>query len=180
MPVMPPMLDVEGRPDVDARGEQLLRVLPALRVARAGGVRMRQLVEKEQRRATRQRRIEVELGQRGAAGRRQRPARQHLETVQLCRRLGAAVRLDDARDDIRPGRLRGARRDQHREGLADARRRAEIDAQATAPGLRFVGPDALDERIRIGTRLVHRAGGRAALERGGTIKASWPCGIATT
>ena len=57
------MLHVERRLDVDARVEQLHHVLPALRVARPGGVRVRELVEQEQRRAAGERCVEVELAQ---------------------------------------------------------------------------------------------------------------------
>ena len=44
------MLHVEGCVDIDARTQQLLHVLPALRVARPGGVCVRQLVEEKESR----------------------------------------------------------------------------------------------------------------------------------
>ena len=61
------VLDVERRPDVDAGVEQLVDVLPALGVPRALGVRVGQLVDEEQLRPPRQRRVEIELAQRHAA-----------------------------------------------------------------------------------------------------------------
>ena len=42
-------------------GEQLVDVLPALRVARARRVGVRQLVDEDQRRLARERRVEIEL-----------------------------------------------------------------------------------------------------------------------
>ena len=58
------VLHVERREHVDARGKQLVDVLPALRVPRARHVRVREFVDQDQRRVARQRRIEVELLQR--------------------------------------------------------------------------------------------------------------------
>ena len=58
------VLDVERREHVDARRQQLVDVLPALRVPRSGDVGMRELVDQD--RATDgacQRRVEIELGQ---------------------------------------------------------------------------------------------------------------------
>ena len=61
------VLDVERRPDVDAGGEQLLDILPALRMPRAFGVGVGQLVDQDQLRLPRQRGVEIEFAQRHAA-----------------------------------------------------------------------------------------------------------------
>ena len=61
------VLDVDGRIDVDAGVEQLVDVLPAFRVARAGRVGVREFVDQEQRRAARERGVEIEFAQRAAA-----------------------------------------------------------------------------------------------------------------
>ena len=61
------VLDVERRVDVDAGVEQLVDVLPALRVARAGGVGVGQLVDQDERGPAREGGVEVELLRRGAA-----------------------------------------------------------------------------------------------------------------
>ncbi len=61
------VLDVERGVDVDAGVEQLLDVLPALGVARAGGVGVGQLVDQEHRRLAGEGGVEVELAQRDAA-----------------------------------------------------------------------------------------------------------------
>ncbi len=55
------MLDVQGRVDVDAGADQLLRVLPALRMPALGRVRMGQLVEQDDARTARERCVEIEL-----------------------------------------------------------------------------------------------------------------------
>ena len=93
------MLDVERGVDVDAGVEQLRDVLPALGVARAGRVGVRQLVEQQQRRAARERRVEVELREPHAAV-LDLARRQPLEALGERRRLRAAVRLDPADHDV--------------------------------------------------------------------------------
>ena len=67
------VLDVERRPDVDARVEQFLDVLPALGVPQALGVGVGQLVDEDQLRAAGERGVEIELAQRRRRG-RERPA----------------------------------------------------------------------------------------------------------
>ena len=90
------VLHVERREDVDAGGQQLVDVLPALRMARARHVRVRELVDQDQRRTPRQRRIEIELRQRAVLVRDLR-ARQDLEALQQRLGLLAAVRLEQTR-----------------------------------------------------------------------------------
>ena len=55
------VLHVHGREDVDPGVEQLLDVLPALGVARAFGIRVRELVHQQQLRMPFQRGVDVEL-----------------------------------------------------------------------------------------------------------------------
>ena len=69
----------------------------------------------------------------------------------------AAVRLDDAGEHVDACGPGGARGGEHRVGLADAGRRAEVDAQPAACGARLVVADALDQRVGI------RTGGAAHL-----------------
>ena len=103
------MLDVERRPHVDAGGEQLLDVLPALRMAAAGDVGVRVLVD-----------AAAGSGWRASAASRSnslqdlvdvddRLARQDLEAVQQRLRLAPPMRLDQADDDVAALRLRRAR-----------------------------------------------------------------------
>ncbi len=61
------VLDVERGVDVDPGGQQLLDVLIALGVARAGRVGVRELVHQRQLGSAGQHRIHVHLGQRRAA-----------------------------------------------------------------------------------------------------------------
>jgi hypothetical protein len=87
------VLDVEGGPDVDAGRDQLLDVLPTLRMARARHVGVGVFVDQQQPRLPRQGGVDVELHQRAAAviG---RLSRQDLEPLQQGLGLGPAVRLD--------------------------------------------------------------------------------------
>ena len=129
------VLDVEGRPDVDPGGKQFFDVLPALRVARAGGVGVGVFIDQQQRRSARQRRVDVEFEQMaalvldGLAG-------QHLQPVQQRLGLAPAVGLHDP-DQHRASLLapaRGLR--QHFVGLAYPRRHAEEDLEPAATRLR--------------------------------------------
>ena len=89
------VLDVQGRDHGDAGLEQLVDVLPALLVARARDVRVRELVDERDLRLTREDRVDVHLLER-------RPildgaSRDDLEVADLLGGLLAAVRLDEAR-----------------------------------------------------------------------------------
>ena len=93
------MLHVHRRVDVDAGVEQLLDVLPALGVARAGRVGVRELVDDDQAGLARERGVEVELLELDAAiG--DAAAGQDLEALEEGCRLLASVRLDEPDDDV--------------------------------------------------------------------------------
>ena len=131
------VLDVDGRPDVDAGVEQLLDVLPALRVARrrlaAGEVGVRELIDQQDGGMPRERRVEIELLAHDAAvaHRERRQARQALEQPLG---LDATVRLDVAHDHVGAGGAHAARGLEHRVGLADAGGGAEENAQTARAG----------------------------------------------
>ena len=125
------MLDVEGRDDADPGVEQLLDVLPALLVARARDVGVCKLVDERDLRGPREDRVHVHLLE-GAFAVLDLPARHDLQVADLRRRLGAPVRLDEADDDVLAVVAAAAPLVQHRVGLADARRGAEVDAQLSA------------------------------------------------
>ena len=93
------VLHVHRRVDVDAGVEQLLDVLPALRVARAGRVGVRELVDDDQAGLARERGVEVELLELDAAVGKA-AARQDLQAVEQGRGLLAAVGLDEPDDDV--------------------------------------------------------------------------------
>jgi hypothetical protein len=129
------VLHVQCRVHVDAGREQLEHVLPALRMARARGVRVRQLVDQQQPRTARERGVEVQLHQRDAAMLEPLP-RQRGQADQQGAGLVATVGLDQADDHVEalglgpPGRL------EHGVGLADPGRGAEEDLEVPARTLR--------------------------------------------
>ncbi len=114
-----------------------------------GDVGVRELVDQDQRRTARQRRIEIEFGER-APWYVDLRARQDLEALQ--QRLGflAAVGLEEADDDVLAFAAQRPRRGQHRVGLADAGRGAEIDAQAAALRARLLRLDLREQLVGIG------------------------------
>ena len=113
------VLHVHRGVDVDARVEQLEHVLPALGVARAGRVGVGQLVDQHQGGPARQRRVEIELLERGTAV-LDRPARQDLQVSEERFGLRAPVGLDPADDHVDALGPLLARGLEHRVGLADA------------------------------------------------------------
>ena len=79
------------------------------------------------------------------------------QCVEQRRRFGATVGFHDAGDDIAAFVAQLARGQQHRESLADARRRAEINAQLPAPRLGLLAVDPGQQRIRVGTPVARDA-----------------------
>ena len=93
------VLDIDRGPDVDAGGEQLRHVLPALGMAAVGSVGVREFVDDDQLGLALERRVEVELLDRAAAIFDHAP-RQDFEPLDERARLRAAMSLDEADDDI--------------------------------------------------------------------------------
>ena len=125
------VLDVDGRDDADASGQQLVDVLPALGVARPGRVGVCQFVDEHDLRVPAQERVGVHLGERGAAvfdG----PPRHDFEVADLLGRAGSPVGLDEAHHDVGSSRLAAATLVEHGVRLADAGRGPEVDAQRPA------------------------------------------------
>ena len=149
------VLHVERREHVDARGKQLVDVLPALRMPRARHVRVREFVDQDQRRVPRQRRIEVELLQRAVLVCDLR-ARQDRKVLQQRFGLLAPVRLEQPDDDVLALVPQLARRGQHRVRLADAGRRAEVDAEAAAVRGRLLRLHFGQQLVGIGAVVAHR------------------------
>ena len=149
------VLHVQRRVDVDAGGEQLGHVLPALGVARAGGVRVGQLVDQNQGRATGEGGVEIELAQAGAAV-LDGPRRQSFEAREECLRLRPAVRLDPTNHHVDAGRGAGVGGFQHGVRLSDAGGGAKENLQLAARLALLVGPDALQQLIGIRPFLAHR------------------------
>ena len=111
--------------------EQLLDVLPALLVARAGDVRVRELVDERDLRLARQQRVDVQLLELRAAVVDALP-RDDLEVADLVGRLRASVGLDEADDDVLAVVAAAAALVEHGEGLPDAGCGAEVDAERAA------------------------------------------------
>ncbi len=132
------VLDVERGPDVDPGGQQLLHVLPALGMARTWRVGVGVLVDQQQLRLARQRRVEVELHQRAAAI-LDRPARQDLEVRKPRLGLLAAMGLDHADQHLAAVLMPPMGLGEHLVGLADPRRHAEEHFEPTAPRFRRFG-----------------------------------------
>jgi hypothetical protein len=130
------VLNVHCGQYVDAGGEQLLDVLPALGVPGAGRVGVRQLVDHHDLGAAGQHGLGVQLAERVIAvhvpppgnalqpGRQLRGPRPAVVLYQADHHIGAPVGT--------PVRLA-----EHGERLADAGRGAQVDPQLTAPGLRL-------------------------------------------
>jgi len=93
------MLDVHGGVDVDAGIEQLDDILPALGVSQAGRVRVRQLVDEDQRGTASERGIEIEFAQPGAAI-VDRARRKNLEPLEQRVSLGPAMSLDISNERV--------------------------------------------------------------------------------
>ena len=142
------VLDVHRREDVDAGVQQFFDVLPALRMARTGGIRMGQFIHQNQRRRPLQRAIEVEFADRLAAV-LDRLERQHVQPFQHGGGLAAAMRFDHAHQHRAAFAHQLAGGGQHAEGLANAGRGAKIDAQLAACGAPVLRLHVREQGIRI-------------------------------
>ena len=123
-------------------------------MAAARRVGVGELVDEQQRRVPRERGVEVEFFEQGAAV-LDPSARQDLYAVE--QRLGfrAVVGLDDAGDDVDAGGALGARGLEHRVGLADAGGGAEEDLQLAPRPPRLFITHVREEGIGIGPPLGH-------------------------
>ena len=137
------VLDVERGQYVDAGVAQLLDILPALRVAAAGGIGVREFVDQRDGRLAHQHGVDVEFIEPvravddGAAW-------QDFERSDQRFGFGATVRFDHADDDIGPALEQFGPFAQHLESLADPGRRAKKDFQ---PPARFL-LRRLEQRLR--------------------------------
>jgi hypothetical protein len=115
------VLDVHRGDDVDASVEQLPDVLPALLVARARHVCVRELLDERDLGATGQDRVEVHLLEGGAAIRQRRP-RYDLEVTDLLEGMRTAVGFDVADHHVGAALVAPVTLVEHGERLADAGR----------------------------------------------------------
>ena len=127
------VLDVDRRDHGDARVEDLVDVLPPLRVSAARGVGVGQLVDEHDLRAALEDGVDVEFGEPGAAV-VDVARRDDFDAVeQLCGLL-AAVRFDHRCDDVGAAFQPTVSLAEHRVRLPDAGSCAEVDAQLSAFG----------------------------------------------
>ena len=108
--------------------EELLDVLPALLVAGARDVRVRELVDEHDVGAAGEHRVDVHLLELGAAV-LDLAAGNDLEIAELLGGAGPAVRLDDADHHVGAAVVAAAALVEHRERLADAGCRTEIQTK---------------------------------------------------
>ena len=142
------VLDVDRRVDVDAAAQQLLDVEIALGVAAAGRVGVGEFVDQHDLRPAGDDGVEVHF-LKPLALVFDSPARDDFEAFQQRLGLLAAVRLDDADDDVVAVLLPGAGLLQHLVGLADARRRADEDSELADAA--FFPPGRFKQGLRRGS-----------------------------
>ena len=107
-------------------GEQLLDVLPALLVPRAGDVGVGELVDQRHRGMAGQHGVDVHLGEDGSAV-GELMARDDLQAVEQLGGVPAAVGLHEPDDDVGAALEPAAALVEHRVGLADPGCRTEVD-----------------------------------------------------
>ncbi len=125
------MLDVDVGDDVDARVEELLDVLPALGVTAAGDVGVGEFVDDRDLRVPPEYGVDVHLGEVGVPVAAVQP-RHDLQPGELLLGAGTAVGLDVPDDDVGAAGDAAARLTEHRVGLADAGRGAQVDPEQTS------------------------------------------------
>ena len=142
------VLDVDRRDDGDARVEDLLDVLPALRISAARCVRVGELVDENDVRFAFDHGVDIEFVEACSAV-VDVAGGDDLDALDQLGRLLAAVGFHDGGDDVGAALQPPVRLAEHRVRLADAGRRAEVDAQLTSFGRRrahlfIIHPDTSD------------------------------------
>ena len=141
------VLDIDGGVDIDAAVEQLLDIEIALGMTAARRIGMGELVHQRDLRVAGDNGVEIHLLEPLPLV-FETSARNDLETVEQGLRLLAAVRLDDADDDVVAVLLSGAGLLQHLVGLADAGRRADENLEPAGSAL--FPPGGLEQGLRRG------------------------------
>ena len=142
------MLDIERGPDIDAGGENLVDVLPALRMPAAGDIGVGVFVDEQQTGMARKCSVEVEFLE-DLISINDRLARKNFEAFDERFGLAPAVGFDESGNHVAPVGLRGARGREHGVGLAHARGRTEKDFQMTAPLLLGKGKKGVGRGSRL-------------------------------
>ena len=128
------VLDVDGGDHVDPGVEHLLDVLPALLVARAGNVGVRQLVHQRDFRVAGEHRVQVHLFERRAAVLQLGPG-DDFQAVEQRDGLRAPVRLGEPHHDVGAALGAAVPLAEHGVGLAHPGRGSQVNPQMTrGPG----------------------------------------------
>jgi hypothetical protein len=149
------VLDIDRRIDVDTRVSELHDVLPASLVARAGRVRVSELVDENEGRTPGEGGVEIELTEHGATV-LDDSWRQPLEPFEKRLGLRPPVGLDIPHDDIETRRTAAASGLEHGVCLPHARGGAEEDLQLPAAAASLLRLHSGEEGIRIRPMLAHR------------------------
>ena len=161
----------EGGVDIDAGTQQFVDVLPALGMARAGHVGVRQFVDQDHAGLALQCGIQVELGQLAIAIRHHAHG-QAREAGKLGLGLGAAMGLDHSGDHVRALRDQRLGGFQHGEGLADPGRPFDQNRFAQIAGQQQGGGDGprgdVIDRRQTGGDGLDRSRGRGKVGGHGT------------
>src|SRR5436853_2152026 len=123
------MLNVDRSENADASGEQVEHVFIALLVLGAGNIRMRQFIDETNFRLARDDAIDVHLFHHDVTI-ADLLAGDGLQVFDLCLSAGATVSFNEANDDVITLLAEQVSVFEHLVGLADARRCANVDAQA--------------------------------------------------
>jgi len=158
------MLDVERCPDIDARAEQFLHILPALGMAAVGGVGVGELVDENRLRLAGEGGVEVELLERAAAI-IDPPSRQNFQALEERFRLAPPMRLDQTDQDVVAEGFGRARAGEHCISLAHSGRCAQEDAQPAFAFLARKREQRVGIRPAFQIRLVSRQASRSGPAR---------------
>ena len=126
------VLDVKGRPDIDACCKQFVNILPALGMAAARHVGVRILVDKQKAWPSLKRSVQVEL-MHDLVAVNDGLSSQNFEAFEQLLRLAPTVRFDQTGDNVTPPHYLRSPGAKHRVGFSNARRGAEKDFQMPAP-----------------------------------------------
>ena len=150
------MLDINCRENIDPCVEQLDHVLVTLRMARAGRIRVCQLVDDRDLRMPDKNRVEIHLRLGGAAIFQLR-ARHDRQAFEQRFRLRPPVRFNNTDHDLAAILLRLPRRLQHGERFANARAHSEKDLQLAARRSCLVAFDSRQDLVWTWCRRVRHA-----------------------
>ena len=143
------VLDVERGDDIHAGVEQFGHVLPAFRVTRAGGVRVREFIHEDKLRMPREGGVEIKFGECDAAMFELAAGNLRQAFGERVRFL-ASVRLNVTDDHVAPGGQFASRGIEHGVGLAHAGAHAEKNLKLAAFLRGFLALERTQQRIRIG------------------------------